>query len=80
MVRDLDPEQYLKDVRASLPASRDDERAHQPGLEGEGLIRQKRDDEMNDALSKKTTLILEDLLKDYDKTERPTFKTGEGQM
>ena len=80
MVRDLDPEQYLKDVRASLPAGRTDERAHQPGLEGEGLIRQKRDDEMNDALSKKTTLILEDLLKDYDKTERPTFKTGEGQM
>jgi len=31
----------------------------------------------DDALSKNITLILEDLLKDYDKTERPAFATGE---
>ena len=34
------------------------------------------DGSMAEQLSKNVTKILEDLLKDYDKTERPSFKTG----
>ena len=34
------------------------------------------DSSMAEQLSKNVTKILEDLLKDYDKTERPSFKTG----
>ncbi len=37
--------------------------------------RVKRED-ISAALSKNITMILEDLLKDYDKTERPAFKKG----
>ena len=37
--------------------------------------RVKRED-ISAALSKNITMILEDLLKDYDKTERPSFKQG----
>ena len=44
-----------------------------------GYARVKRDDE-GDALSKNITMILEDLLKDYDKTERPAFKTGKTNL
>ena len=40
-----------------------------------GRRRQKRED-ISDALSANVTMILEDLLKDYDKTERPAFNTG----
>ncbi len=43
---------------------------------GDGArVRRKRED-LSDALSKNITLILEDLLQDYDKTERPDFKKG----
>ena len=38
--------------------------------------RVKRED-ISAALSKNITMILEDLLKDYDKTERPAFKQGQ---
>ena len=34
-------------------------------------------DSMSKAVSKNITMILEDLLKDYDKTERPSFKEGQ---
>ena len=40
-----------------------------------GRQRVKRED-ISAALSKNITMILEDLLKDYDKTERPAFKQG----
>ena len=38
-------------------------------------LRVKRED-ISAALSENITMILEDLLKDYDKTERPAFKQG----
>ena len=38
--------------------------------------RAKRATDEADALSQNITMILEDLLKDYDKTERPNFKSG----
>ena len=41
----------------------------------DGRRRVKRED-ISAALSKNITMILEDLLKDYDKTERPAFKQG----
>ena len=40
-------------------------------------LRVKRQNDEGDALSQNITMILEDLLKDYDKTERPAFKTGQ---
>ena len=36
----------------------------------------KREESVSDAISSNITRILEGLLKDYDKTERPGFKTG----
>ena len=39
--------------------------------------RGRREDSVSDALSRNITMILEDLLMDYDKTERPAFKTGQ---
>ena len=38
--------------------------------------RAKREESVSDAISSNITRILEGLLKDYDKTERPGFKTG----
>ena len=38
--------------------------------------RVKRESEESAALSKNITKILEDLLRGYDKTERPSFKQG----
>ena len=38
--------------------------------------RQIGDDSLSKAVSKNITRILEDLLKDYDKTERPSYKEG----
>ena len=38
--------------------------------------RTKREESVSDAISSNITRILEGLLKDYDKTERPGFKTG----
>ena len=38
--------------------------------------RAKREVSLSDAFSKNITMILEDLLKDYDKTERPAFRKG----
>lgn len=44
---------------------------------GESRRRFKRTDaSLAEQLSKNVTKILEDLLKDYDKTERPSFKKG----
>ena len=34
------------------------------------------EESLSKAVSKNITRILEDLLKDYDKTERPSFKDG----
>ena len=39
--------------------------------------RQIGDDSLSEAVSKNITRILEDLLKDYDKTERPSYKEGD---
>ena len=36
----------------------------------------KSEESVSDAISSNITRILEGLLKDYDKTERPGFKTG----
>ena len=38
--------------------------------------RTKREHSLSDAFSKNITMILEDLLKDYDKTERPAYNKG----
>ena len=38
--------------------------------------RQVGEESLSKAVSKNITRILEDLLKDYDKTERPSFKEG----
>ena len=40
------------------------------------LPRQAGEESLSKAVSKNITSILEDLLKDYDKTERPSFKDG----
>ena len=37
---------------------------------------QAMEESLSKAVSKNITRILEDLLKDYDKTERPSFKDG----
>ena len=34
------------------------------------------EESLSKAVSRNITLILEDLLKDYDKTERPSYKEG----
>ena len=38
--------------------------------------RTKREHSLSEAFSRNITMILEDLLKDYDKTERPSFQKG----
>ena len=35
------------------------------------------EESLSKAVSRNITMILEDLLKDYDKTERPSYKEGE---
>ena len=35
------------------------------------------EDSLSKAVSKNITMILEDLLKDYDKTERPSYNEGQ---
>ncbi|XP_059080486.1 uncharacterized protein LOC131878512 [Tigriopus californicus] len=54
--------------------------SNENGTEAEGASsfrsRRVRRQEDDDAFSKNITKILEDLLKDYDKTERPSFRSG----
>ena len=49
------------------------------GAQQQQQQRGRREDSVSDALSQNITMILEDLLMDYDKTERPAFKTGQQQ-
>ena len=35
------------------------------------------EESLSKAVSRNITMILEDLLKDYDKTERPSYKEGQ---
>ena len=48
-----------------------------PNKEGKKRRQRVKREDISAALSKNITMILEDLLKDYDKTERPAFKQGQ---
>ena len=60
-------------MRISSPQSNVDPVTYAVMSSSTELSRNKRED-LSDALSQNITMILEDLLKDYDKTERPTYK------
>jgi hypothetical protein len=43
-------------------------------------VRERREQSEREAISRNITLILEDLLRNYDKTERPAFSRGKNTM
>ena len=64
----------------SLPPQNSYQSFHQPSYGRTRRRAKKQHTSLSDALSANITLILEDLLKDYDKTERPGFKRGNSNV